>query len=185
MARRFDQIRRSLWEELRAREDAALIAAREELPRVEMALKQVERDLDNSRSRLHASSQELLKIRQSRLWKTASIYWAVRRRLKRLASLFERAGAPSPPPLAGRAEQVSAAAPNRHDVVCFPIIDWDFRFQRPQQLAVQLAKAGHRVFYTMTALQRETEGILLRRIILPNVAEIALPVASAATTASE
>jgi GT2 family glycosyltransferase/2-polyprenyl-3-methyl-5-hydroxy-6-metoxy-1,4-benzoquinol methylase len=34
-----------------------------------------------------------------------------------------------------------------YDVVCFPIIDWDFRFQRPQQLMSRFAAAGHRVFY--------------------------------------
>ena len=34
-----------------------------------------------------------------------------------------------------------------HDIVCFPIIDWDFRFQRPQQLMLRFAAAGHRVFY--------------------------------------
>jgi len=37
--------------------------------------------------------------------------------------------------------------PNACDVICFPIIDWDFRFQRPQQLMSRLADAGHRVFY--------------------------------------
>src|SRR5262249_824810 len=36
---------------------------------------------------------------------------------------------------------------NQHDVVCFPIIDWDFRFQRPQQLMSRFAESGHRVFY--------------------------------------
>lgn len=36
---------------------------------------------------------------------------------------------------------------NASDVICFPIIDWDFRFQRPQQLMSQFADAGHRVFY--------------------------------------
>ena len=36
---------------------------------------------------------------------------------------------------------------NACDVICFPIIDWDFRFQRPQQLMSRLADAGHRVFY--------------------------------------
>ena len=34
-----------------------------------------------------------------------------------------------------------------YDVVCFPIIDWDFRFQRPQQLMSRFASSGHRVFY--------------------------------------
>ena len=33
------------------------------------------------------------------------------------------------------------------DVVCFSIVEWDFRFQRPQQLMTQMAQAGHRVFY--------------------------------------
>jgi GT2 family glycosyltransferase/2-polyprenyl-3-methyl-5-hydroxy-6-metoxy-1,4-benzoquinol methylase len=36
---------------------------------------------------------------------------------------------------------------NTYDVICFPIIDWDFRFQRPQQLMSRFAAAGHRVFY--------------------------------------
>lgn len=33
------------------------------------------------------------------------------------------------------------------DFIIFPIIDWHFRIQRPQQLARELATAGHRVFY--------------------------------------
>ncbi|HKO96201.1 MAG TPA: glycosyltransferase [Pyrinomonadaceae bacterium] len=37
--------------------------------------------------------------------------------------------------------------PGLYDVICFPIIDWDFRFQRPQQLMLRFAAAGHRVFY--------------------------------------
>ncbi len=36
---------------------------------------------------------------------------------------------------------------NAFDVICFPIIDWDFRFQRPQQLMSRFAADGHRVFY--------------------------------------
>lgn len=36
------------------------------------------------------------------------------------------------------------------DVLVFPVIDWHFRFQRPQQLAVELARQGHRVFYFKT-----------------------------------
>jgi GT2 family glycosyltransferase/glycosyltransferase involved in cell wall biosynthesis len=38
-------------------------------------------------------------------------------------------------------------AENRHDILCLPIIDWDFRFQRPQQLMTRFGAAGHRVFY--------------------------------------
>lgn len=39
------------------------------------------------------------------------------------------------------------AAPARSDVICFSIIDWSFRFQRPQQIMSQFAANGHRVFY--------------------------------------
>jgi hypothetical protein len=34
-----------------------------------------------------------------------------------------------------------------YDVVCFSVIDWQFRFQRPQQLMTQFTRRGHRVFY--------------------------------------
>ena len=36
------------------------------------------------------------------------------------------------------------------DIILFPIIDWHYRFQRPQQLASQLAQSGHRIFYLRT-----------------------------------
>ena len=38
------------------------------------------------------------------------------------------------------------------DVICLPIIDWHYRFQRPQQLCTQFAAGGHRVFYAETKL---------------------------------
>lgn len=36
---------------------------------------------------------------------------------------------------------------NGYDVIVFPVIDWNFRIQRPQHLAKGLAAKGHRVFY--------------------------------------
>ncbi|MGD0654464.1 MAG: glycosyltransferase [Thermoguttaceae bacterium] len=36
---------------------------------------------------------------------------------------------------------------DKYDFYFFSIIDWNFRFQRPQQMARQFARAGHRVFY--------------------------------------
>ena len=33
------------------------------------------------------------------------------------------------------------------DVLVFPVINYDFRFQRPQQIATELARRGHRVFW--------------------------------------
>jgi len=39
------------------------------------------------------------------------------------------------------------AAPGLPDVVCFSIVEWEFLFQRPQQLLSRLADRGHRVWY--------------------------------------
>ena len=38
------------------------------------------------------------------------------------------------------------AAKRATDIIIFPIIDWGFRFHRPQQIARQLAKAGAQNF---------------------------------------
>lgn len=54
-----------------------------------------------------------------------------------------------------------------YDLLVFPIIDWGYRFQRPQQLARELARRGHRVFYLRTHLaagrscgvERMAEGV--------------------------
>jgi GT2 family glycosyltransferase/glycosyltransferase involved in cell wall biosynthesis len=43
-----------------------------------------------------------------------------------------------------------AGIPRRLDVVCFSIIDWEFRYQRPQQIMSAFASRGHRVFYINT-----------------------------------
>ena len=45
-------------------------------------------------------------------------------------------------------EQTSGATrPSKKDIVCFPIIDWGFRYQRSQHLMSKFAEADHRVFY--------------------------------------
>lgn len=65
-------------------------------------------------------------------------------------SLVPETGGPAP---AFTAQLVQQEQPyisndsNTHDIICFPIIDWDFRFQRPQQMMSRFAAAGHRVFY--------------------------------------
>lgn len=38
-------------------------------------------------------------------------------------------------------------AANLSDYICWGVIDWHFRYQRPQQLAVALVNTGRRVFY--------------------------------------
>ena len=39
----------------------------------------------------------------------------------------------------------------RADIIVLPIVEFDFRFQRPQQLAIELARRGHRVFWLTPA----------------------------------
>ena len=45
--------------------------------------------------------------------------------------------------------QVQSALPavDRYDVIVLPIFDFEFRFQRPQQVAAQFARSGHRVYW--------------------------------------
>jgi len=97
-----------------------------------------------------------------------------------LKNLIKKAWNPWPTRL--NIVDIPAAAPmldphesTTYDVVCFSIIGWSFRWQRPQQLMSKLADAGHRVFFLKvdSFLQpgaRMFEAIALR----PNVWEIRL-----------
>jgi len=49
------------------------------------------------------------------------------------------------------------------DIILFPIIDWHYRYQRPQQLVDQLARLGHRIFYIRTGFY-EAEWPQIRKI---------------------
>lgn len=61
-----------------------------------------------------------------------------------------------------------------YDVVCFSVIDWEFRYQRPQQLMSQFAAHGHRVFYVNTQFHAEVSEVGTRQIG-KNILEIQLP----------
>ncbi|HEY2797274.1 MAG TPA: glycosyltransferase [Thermoanaerobaculia bacterium] len=74
-----------------------------------------------------------------------------------------------------RSDALPAIPKGRYDAIVFSIIDWDFRFQRPQQLATQFGRHGHRVFYLSTTqwLANDDDGPawdLVRKA--PNVAEL-------------
>jgi glycosyltransferase involved in cell wall biosynthesis/tRNA A-37 threonylcarbamoyl transferase component Bud32 len=45
------------------------------------------------------------------------------------------------------------------DIIIFPVIDWYYRFQRPQQIATRLAEHGHRVLYLRTYFLKGTEPV--------------------------
>ncbi|MFM2355055.1 MAG: hypothetical protein RLZZ528_791 [Pseudomonadota bacterium] len=70
-----------------------------------------------------------------------------------------------PPPAASPARPAPVAPrgePGRDDIFVLSIIDWDFRTQRPQHLAREWARAGHRVFYV--EMEREAAAPQCRRL---------------------
>ncbi|MCC7008869.1 MAG: glycosyltransferase [Acidobacteria bacterium] len=77
-----------------------------------------------------------------------------------------------------RRNRMALAPRQRHDVVCLSIIDWDFRFQRPQQLMAAFAQRGHRVFYVSLARFADSgEGLEPKvRLIRDGVYEVQLAV---------
>lgn len=47
----------------------------------------------------------------------------------------------------GAEDAPTPAVSGLYDVLVFPVFDFEFRFQRPQQIAAELARRGHRVFW--------------------------------------
>ena len=82
-------------------------------------------------------------------------------------------GVPSPagPVETGRTVPIRASIEHeRATIVCLPIVEWDFRFQRPQQLARRFARRGHEVIFvkqtfgptlTATSLEERIEQVEL------------------------
>ena len=66
---------------------------------------------------------------------------------------------------------------NVADIICFPIIDWHFRYQRSQQLLSRFAKNGYRVFYLTVELEPLSKEYFVREIE-ENVIEVHLSVPS-------
>jgi glycosyltransferase involved in cell wall biosynthesis/2-polyprenyl-3-methyl-5-hydroxy-6-metoxy-1,4-benzoquinol methylase len=60
---------------------------------------------------------------------------------------------------------------DRYTVVCFPSIEWGFRFQRPQQLARCLARMGHDVLFATHSFG----AAFTSREVEPRVEEFELP----------
>ena len=151
------------------------------------------------RDRVSSASNELFRIHRSRLWRLASHYWRFLEVIGRLPGRGKRRRSialPLPAPLpqsrpaqtsaetgvpaTGREEEAvlppSAAAAMlaaKHDVVCLPIIDWGFRWQRPQQIASRFAAAGHRVFYLAQNFRADGPACTVEEK-LPNVFEVSL-----------
>ena len=69
-------------------------------------------------------------------------------------------------------EYFASKPPTTTDIIFFPIIDWDFRYQRPQHLASQLAELGHRVFYIKTNFHQGKSPLV--KLIKENIYSVQL-----------
>jgi polysaccharide pyruvyl transferase CsaB len=116
--------------------------------------------------------------------KTAHTLWL------QLENKGVQADKPKPAPVQNPAPSASASQtdpprlgdvpPHRPDIVCFSIIDWEFRYQRPQQIMSQFAAQGHRVFYISPSRCLPSgahPGFRIRRI-KDNVYEVMLAAAA-------
>ena len=68
------------------------------------------------------------------------------------------------------------ARQQKYDVLVLAIIDFDFRFQRPQQIAAQFARHGHRVFWISPTrfLPPASEKLYDLRLLRDNLWEVRL-----------
>jgi len=119
-------------------------------------------------------NMELARISNSRSWKVLARYWAGRRLLRKAASrlglredgdslvnssLYDEAARAIFEATGERETQNSLLLSilNRRPktvIICFPIKEWDFRFQRPQHLLTQFAHDDHIVIYISTTFHQ-------------------------------
>lgn len=153
-------------------------------------IERLERELSQARLERETAYNWAKAVYDSLAWKLLSrlIRLVPKRFLRRslafatdAAALFRKQPGEAQPAEAGEAilvtgEVISAPAPSAgFDIFVFPIMDWETRTQRPQQLALKFAAQGQRVFYFRTTFiagdhPRTTE-------VSPGIWVISLPMA--------
>jgi hypothetical protein len=124
-------------------------------------IEQLEAELARTQRRLVAKERELAEIHRSQAWAWVTRLRALKIRLvDPVLAVFgvewpRRSAAPAQSDV-----QQTIASPREgaYDVICLSTCEWDSRFQRPQQLMLQFAEAGHRVFYVSQYFRREGPG---------------------------
>lgn len=154
-------------------------AARAEAAQTAARLDELVRRFEERQREVERLADTLTRLTSTRWFRLASRYWRLRARLRgdgapsapprTAAAAAAPAPAGSPPGAAPAGPSEATAAgellppgPDGHwDYLFFPIIDWEFRFQRPQQLATALAAKGHRVFYCRIGFRRRGSAVEL------------------------
>ncbi len=190
---------RILWQAARRAdaEQEARKALEAQLP-ARTAPKELVDRLQQSEQARQASEARLQEIYSSTAWKLVQALWRVRLALAPKSSARERLGrsmkealrgnlrgnpaatAQSPAPelefsgdAAATARLAGGPQPGDYDVIVLPIMDWASRRQRPQQLALQFAAAGHRLFYMHTSFRENRPPLI--NALGDNLFEVILP----------
>ena len=167
-----------------------------ELSQTSAQLSQTKAQLDQTTGRLTQANQTLESIYGTRTWQ---LYQALSKRIygTRTGRLFVRilgrlfrSGVQTQgfePFISPDAEQTRKTFEKvqfdhdfpvekkiQYDVICLPIIDWYFRFQRPQQLLTQFAGNGSRVFYVQPDFIDSAQRTFLHSKIGDNIFGITL-----------
>jgi GT2 family glycosyltransferase len=76
-------------------------------------------------------------------------------------------------PAADEALRILGGDAPTQDLIVLPVIDWESRIQRPQQIAMRFAQTGQRVFYMHTSFHTGAQPTV--RVLAENIFEIKLP----------
>jgi GT2 family glycosyltransferase/glycosyltransferase involved in cell wall biosynthesis len=86
-----------------------------------------------------------------------------------------RAPRPSPVPAVKMPRPTVPLRHSKYDVIILANIDWAARWQRPQQLAQQFARNGHRVFYVVAHPNTADDGGFDTALVADNIYRVRLP----------
>ncbi len=147
------ELRRMQEEVALARVDAALLQTRSALA-MERMQAQYTADLAAVKYEMDAlreTARQFDMLRQSRSWRWTRPLRALARLATGGFGASDRAhlgkALGREPKLDATAHSLAPAREGLEDVFVWSVIDWHFRFQRPQHMAQALAQKGHRVFY--------------------------------------
>ncbi|GEM_PF-326170 len=153
------------------------------------------------KERITSLHSEVNWMKGLKFWKLAVAYWGWRARVREMYESFRawlrivipynarrfvvralrRFSLMPPDPALATFETVTPPqnfSQVKYDVIAFSIIDWEFRYQRPQQITSQFAAQGHRVFYVSLSrfLPRHHSHKYALRVIKENLYEVSLAV---------
>jgi len=134
-----------------------------ELSHLKSSLTDKESENLQMQSALESAQQQILNIHQSFVFRMLHKY---DKTLGKVLPIRPKKYLPSQKVLTedDRSAIIKKALTNIHltkkDILCFPIINWDYRYQRPQHIISKFAENNHRIFYltvNMRNIEREYE----------------------------